>query len=119
MKWTGQLALLFAIATLASSCASVTVSNREIFNDRGKYGAKSFRVLTSHERTLSKAEWDKKRFGMFCMDAEALAEINVIRETFCEDYGRCTYDFEIKADEVMTKVNRLDVESRRMKGAGQ
>lgn len=108
--------LLFAAIALCSCGARVKVSNHEICNDLGRYGADCFRLLTSHERALSKSQWDRHRFGQFCMNAEALAELNAARQALCEDTGRCSYDFQVKADEVMTKIEKRNNKATFLKG---
>lgn len=85
--------LLFALVTLqACQVAKVKVSDRTWYADAGNLGAAEFHTLSDKTRDISKPEWDKIRFGLFCTSSDTFTEMKINEETLCEETGRCDYE---------------------------
>ncbi len=94
-KNSTNLFVIALISLTASACSSLEIKDRLLWGDKGKFGATG--VHTIHKElgnpVLSKKEWDLKRIGMVCGDADALADLlNIIDKLCARHEGECQYE---------------------------
>lgn len=58
----------------------------------GELGASCFKTHTEETRELSKAEWDKERFGQLCTPAESFTNFKTAIEKLCYMTKKCTFE---------------------------
>lgn len=71
------------------SITTVTIPNVEICADEITHGAFCKFTRSSTSRTLTEAEWDQMRPGMFCMGTDALGEYQSFIESSCNYNKDC------------------------------
>jgi hypothetical protein len=90
------------LALIFSACTSVPIKNQTFYGDIGKDGAIAFQTLSTKTWDVSKACWDKIRFGMICEKAETFADWKSALEKLCSRKGACTYE-EVQALKKLAK----------------
>lgn len=80
-----------ALALLSLSC-TVPIKNNRFYADAGPDGAFWFQSLSKGQGKLSKADWDKQRFGMICENTEVFANLKEAVDTLCQNTNACTYE---------------------------
>lgn len=84
LKNSKQLKMLsISLCIGLTSCGHVTVYNRRVFADLGKYGSHYAETLTDKTGDVSKAEWDKLRVGMLCMNSQAYTDAETAIDQAC------------------------------------
>lgn len=78
-----QKLLLITSFIAATSCGHVTVYNRRVYGDLGAYGAHYAETLTNKTGDVSKAQWDRIRVGMLCMDSQAYTDAETAIDQAC------------------------------------
>ena len=81
--------MLVSSCALAAISCKVEIKDSEWFIDLGPLGANSFHTISEAERELTKAQWDKERFGMFCTKSDNLAEIIKVQLKLCNRTRAC------------------------------
>lgn len=90
---TRQL-ILFASMTAAFSAfgsgCPLKVPNVPIYADKGARGAVvAYTRGDEGRQQVKKADWDRVRVGMFCMNAEALGDYQTFIEMACQGSQSC------------------------------
>ncbi len=80
--------LVSSLGLLALSC-NIEISDQEWCIDLGPLGANCFHTQSEQERELTKAQWDKERFGMFCTKSDNLAETIKTQLKLCNRTRAC------------------------------
>nr|BDT27309.1 hypothetical protein BHI3_07750 [Bacteriovorax sp. HI3] len=96
--------LVILCVLIFSSCSRIPVKNSEWFLDLGDLGADSFWIFEGKERELSKEEWDKERYGMFCTLSDNYTNMVTAIETFCRQYNVCEKEFKKKLNNFKGKL---------------
>lgn len=104
MKRLLALFVIVLIAFLVSSC-SLKVPNILWCRDSGSLGAFCAETNTEVEFSLSKSEWDERRFGQFCTDEKGFAKNQQFIEEACERVKGC--DIEKLRAEYMELIGRF------------
>jgi hypothetical protein len=83
--------VLFAAVLLElTGCGHLTIYDREICADLGKYGAQCAHTLTDGTREVPKEAWDRERVGMLCMSSQAYTDTETAIDQACVEL-RCDY----------------------------
>lgn len=103
--------MLLLIASLIvmglSGCSHVTINDSEFCVDLAEDGAHCEHFLSNKTRDPEKAEWDKERFGQFCMSSDDFAQWKKDLELTCNhDPNYCSYADIQQFHLMLTHVNR-------------
>lgn len=107
--------IFILVAALLSGCqiARVKIKDREWCANGGEFGAECFYTLSTKERHLTPAQYQEWAKGKYTTHPDTLTEMNIVRETLCEDTGRCDYE------DVKNDVKQFDAFYKRAKRARQ
>lgn len=94
---------------LLVSCANVTVKDNEWCGDLGILGADCFNSFSNNERSVSKSQWDKERFGMLCTKSSSFTNWKAAIMALCQNTGQCTYEVQDKVLKLDYKVKRFEI----------
>jgi len=89
-----------------SGCSSITVYNRRVYGDLGKYGAHWAETLTDKKGDLTKEEWDKVRVGMLCMSSEAYTDAETAIDQACVQLN-CDYKTRESLQRAMLRIRPI------------
>jgi hypothetical protein len=84
--------ILFVLVCLTclEGCVGLQIPNIPIYRDKGKLGAiKSYTRGEEERQTIPLLEWNKIRFGMFCMDPQGLGDYRKFIEMACQRDKNC------------------------------
>lgn len=83
------------MATLAfSGCSKVIISDEEICQDLGEFGAECFNTLSDRSRIVSPLAWDAERFGRLSLEAATFGRYKATIEKLCSKSDICIYQTE-------------------------
>lgn len=82
MNSKNLLVILFVLT--CAGCNNV-VPNVEVCADIGRDGAVCSHTLNGPERDISRRQWDRERFGQFCMMPESFAKYQKFIERACQN----------------------------------
>jgi hypothetical protein len=96
-----------------SGCAHVEITDSEWCGDMGASGAECFHTLTTATEDLTKVEWDAKRFGWVCTEADTFADWKSIIEKLCNKTGLCDYETQASLNAFFDRVKAVHQEAKR------
>lgn len=81
--------IVSGVSVFASGCP-LKIPNVPIYADKGPYGAVvAFTQGAEERQRIKKADWDRIRVGMFCMNAEALGDYQSFIGAACQGSQPC------------------------------
>lgn len=115
MTWLSSkksMLLLFVCGLLLSAC-TVKINDSEFCADIGSLGATCFQLLSDHRRDISKAQWDKLRFGQICETPDVFANLKSAIESLCQNTNNCTYEQKEQVAQFFTKVESIKKKAKK------
>lgn len=113
-----MMLMLSCITVQLSGCMSMpkeqlTVYNRRVYVDLGKYGSHYSETFTDKKGDLDKPTWDKKRVGMFCTDSQGQTDIEVLIDQACLAMN-CEYKIREELKEKFRDLRKHGREAKRL-----
>ena len=90
-----KILMFFAIAGVVANvagCGKLTAYNTEWCRDKGPLGGHCAWTYKGESSEIPKAEWDMKRFGMFCTSEQGFAANQLFFEQACEKTKGCNIE---------------------------
>lgn len=97
--------LIVSFAAL-SGCGTLTVYNKTVCADLGKYGAHCAETLTDKKFDVPKAEWDRARIGYLCMDSQSFTDTETTIDQACVEL-KCTYKTREQLRQAINRFNAV------------
>jgi hypothetical protein len=99
--------MLVCVTLLSFSCARVKVPVTDWWADKGELGAQGFNTNGDNLGKLDKHQWDDKRFGMVCTEAENFGAWKAVILKLCKVSNRCTFEDKKKIAVFFNAVNAI------------
>lgn len=101
---------IFALSTallFTSGCNKVKFTDNEWCADEGRLGADCFFTLSDKSETLSKADWDNKRFGQLCTDIDSFTNWKKGIEKLCANNPDCDPQTKAQFEKFFNKIKSM------------
>jgi hypothetical protein len=97
------LTILFAL----SSCARVPIVDAEFCGDKGAFGARCTYFIQDKKRSMTEAEWEKKRVGWVCTSPETFSNWKKSLLKLCDSNKAC-YFYSEEVEKATTSLGRIE-----------